>query len=65
MDWIDGTAVTPLGGNRFGAFVGEEWSSLQGVHGGVVAAIAANAVANVLRDESVDADARLRAATIG
>ena len=65
MDWIDGTAVTPLGDNRFGAFVGEEWSSLQGVHGGVVAAIAANAVASVLRDEGVDADARLRAATFG
>ena len=59
------TAVTPLGDNRFGAFVGEEWSSLQGVHGGVVAAIAANAVANVLRDDGVDADAQLRAATFG
>ena len=65
MDWIDDTAVDALGDNRFGAFVGEEWSSLQGVHGGVVAAIAANAVASVLRDEGVDAGAQLRAATFG
>ena len=45
--------------------VDEEWSSLQGVHGGVVAAIAVNAAASVLRDAGVGGGAQLRAATFG
>src|SRR5438067_12490332 len=65
MRWTDATAVTPLGHQRFGAHVDEQWTSLQGVHGGVVAAIAVNASSSVLRDEGVDATAQLRAATFG
>ena len=65
MRWTDATAVTPLGHQRFGAHVDEQWTSLQGVHGGVVAAIAVNASAAVLRDEGVDATTQLRAATFG
>src|SRR6266508_2807756 len=34
MRWTDATAVTPLGQQRFGAHVLEQWTSLQGVHGG-------------------------------
>src|SRR4051812_46592784 len=65
MDWIDATSVTPLGDNRFGAHVSDEWSSLQGVHGGVVAAIAANAAASVLHEGGAGDGAQLRAATFG
>jgi acyl-CoA thioesterase len=65
MRWTDATAVTPLGQRRFGGHVDDEWTSLQGVHGGVVAAIALNASAAVLGDEAVDPTAQLRAATLG
>src|SRR5439155_25307519 len=65
MRWTDATAVTPLGHQRFGAHVDEQWASLQGVHGGVVAAIAVNASTAALRDEGVDAQSQLRAATFG
>src|SRR5438874_9396736 len=62
---IDATTVTRLGGHRFRAHVDDEWASLQGVHGGVVAAIAVNASSTVLRDEGGDTTAQLRAATFG
>jgi acyl-CoA thioesterase len=65
MSWTDAAAITPLGQQRFGAHVDEQWRSLQGVHGGVVAAIAVNASAAVLRDEGVDATTQLRAASFG
>jgi acyl-CoA thioesterase len=65
MNWIDSIAVSQLGDRRFRAYVDEQWTSLQGVHGGVVAAIAVNAAAIVLRDEGVDPAVRLRAATFG
>jgi len=65
MRWTNATAVTPLGRRRFGAHVDEQWTSLQGVHGGVVAAIAVNASTALLRNEGVDATAQLRAATFG
>ena len=65
MRWMEATAITPLGQHRFGAHVDEQWTSLQGVHGGVVAAIAVNASAAVLRSEGTDAMAQLRAATFG
>ena len=65
MNWIDSTAVTRLDDYRFGAHVDEQWTSLQGVHGGVVAAIAVNASSTALRDEGVDPTSQLRAATFG
>src|SRR5438093_4146669 len=65
MNWMDTTAVTRLGDRRFRAHVGEQWTSLQGVHGGVVAAIAVSAASTVLRDECADPAAQLRAATFG
>ncbi|HVF33108.1 MAG TPA: acyl-CoA thioesterase domain-containing protein [Acidimicrobiales bacterium] len=43
----------------------EAWSSLQGVHGGVVAAVALAATERELHDRGVDASASLRAATLG
>ena len=51
--------------HRFRAHVDEQWTSLQGVHGGVVAAIAVNASSTVLRDEGTDSAMQLRAATFG
>src|SRR3954447_2591791 len=65
MDWIDSTAVTRLADGRFGAKVDEQWTSLQGVHGGVVAAITVNASAAALRAEGIDPASQLRAATFG
>src|SRR5437667_12652261 len=65
MNWIDATGVTRLGDRCFRAHVDDQWTSLQGVHGGVVAAIAVNASSTVLRDEGADPAAQLRAATFG
>jgi len=65
MDWTEATTVTPVDDHRFTAHVDEAWSSLQGVHGGVVAALAVNAAGAVLHEAGVSLDARLRAATFG
>ena len=64
MNWTDATTVTQLGEHRFRAHVDEQWTSLQGVHGGVVAAIAVNASSTVLRDEGADPAAQLRAGDV-
>lgn len=65
MNWAPDVSLAPLGDGRFGARVGERWSSLQGVHGGVVAALAVESVQSVLRDAGVDPATTLRAATFG
>jgi acyl-CoA thioesterase len=65
MNWIDTTSVTRLGDHLLRAHIDEQWTSLQGVHGGVVAAIAVNAASTVLRDEGLDPKSQLRAATFG
>ena len=50
MKWTDAITLESVGDNRFRAHVGEEWRALQGVHGGVVAALDVKAVEHVLRD---------------
>lgn len=65
MDWAAATSVVPVGDGRFAAHVDEHWSSLQGAHGGIVAALAVRAAEQVLRDEGVDPATTLRAATFG
>lgn len=65
MDWSRACRVEPAGENRFRAHIDEHWTSLQGAHGGVVAALALSAVERVLRDAGVDPAATLRAATFG
>jgi acyl-coenzyme A thioesterase PaaI-like protein len=65
MNWTDTIALTRLGDRRFQAHVDDQWTSLQGVHGGVVAAIAVKASSTVLRDAGGDTNAQLRAATFG
>ena len=50
MDWTQAMAVERTDGDRFVAHVGEEWTSLQGVHGGVVAALALTSVQQFLGD---------------
>jgi len=65
MDWDAALALDPLGEGRFGAHVNGDWTSLQGVHGGVVAALAVTAVERVLADRGVDPATTLRAATFG
>lgn len=65
MDWDAAMALEPLGEGRFRADVDEEWTSLQGVHGGVVAALGVTAVERVLAERGVDPATTLRAATFG
>jgi acyl-CoA thioesterase len=65
MTWAETVAVTRLGDHRFRAHVDEQWTSLQGVHGGIVAAIAVNASSTVLRDHGADPATQPRAATFG
>src|SRR5438477_8534551 len=65
MNWMDATTVTRLGDHRFVAHVDDQWTSLQGVHGGVIAAIAVTASTAALREGEVDTASQLRAATFG
>jgi acyl-CoA thioesterase len=65
MDWVTSTTVERVGEGRFRAHVGEEWTSLQGVHGGVVAAIIVNASSALLAEQGGDPAATVRSATFG
>lgn len=65
MDWTHALALEQETQHRFRGYVGEEWSSLQGVHGGVVAALALKAAEQVLTAAGVDPATTLRAATFG
>lgn len=65
MSWAGATALTRIGDRRFGAHIDERWTSLQGVHGGVVAATAVYASSTVLAEAGVDPGTQLRAATFG
>ncbi len=65
MNWADDMIVEALEPGKFRGHVGEQWSSLQGVHGGVVAALALTAAETTLRDAGVDPTTTLRAATFG
>lgn len=65
MTWTDSLDLTPIGDRRFTADIGAEWSSLQGAHGGVVAAVALAAVERVLGGAGIDAATAMRAATFG
>lgn len=65
MSWHDEVVVEPVGDRRFRARVDESWTALQGVNGGIVAALALEAVETVLRNEGVEPSTTLRAATLG
>ena len=65
MNWSQETTVVETGENCFRATVGEQWSSLQGAHGGIVAALAVRAVEKTLTKLGVERNATLRAATFG
>ena len=38
MNWSEAVAIDPVGERSFKAHVDEHWTSLQGAHGGIVAA---------------------------
>lgn len=67
MTWTDDSAVRPLGDGRYAATLPDRWSSLQGAHGGLVAAIATRATDHALATQTEPgAPLRtLRAATFG
>lgn len=65
MIWSEATALTQLDDRRFSAHIGEEWTSLQGVHGGIVAATVVRASEAVVSDLGAPDGAQLRAATFG
>ncbi len=65
MSWAQAIAIDHMGEGRYRGHVDEAWTSLQGVHGGVVAAIALTATERALVDVGVDPTTTLRAATLG
>lgn len=65
MTWDDALELTRLDAHRFGAHVDDRWTSLQGVHGGIVAAAVVRAAETVLEEREADPATRLRAATFG
>lgn len=65
MNWNEALTLEELGGARYRGHVDEHWRSLQGVHGGVVAALAQTAVERTIADLGVDASTTLRSATFG
>ncbi len=65
VNWDESTALKAFGDGRFGAHIDEEWTSLQGVHGGVVAATAVYASEAVVREIGAPDGTQLRAATFG
>ena len=65
MNWNGHAAITPNGDRSFTIHVDEHWVALEGVHGGIVAALMVDAVEAVLRDEVIGAGTTLRAATFG
>lgn len=65
MSWLEPHDLTRLDERRFTATVGDDWTALQGVHGGIVAALATAATDQVVA-EGVDGPVpTLRAATFG
>ncbi len=65
MSWHEDLVVEPTGDRQFRADVGASWTALQGVNGGILAALTLEAVESVLRDEGVEPSTTLRAATLG
>lgn len=65
MDWDVTTQLEHLGPDSFSADIGEDWSSLQGAHGGVVAALAVRAATIVVDGLGVDPATTVRAASFG
>jgi acyl-CoA thioesterase len=65
VNWTEATTVERVDEGRFRGHVDEEWTSLQGVHGGIVAALALTATEQVLQQAAVEPTPTLRAATFG
>lgn len=65
MNWSEAVRLEPTSPTTFRGHVDEDWASLQGVHGGVVAALALTAAQRVLLDADVDPATTLRSATVG
>lgn len=61
----EATALTRVGERRLTGHIDEQWTSLQGVHGGVVAATAVSASTAAVQDAGAHPDTQLRAATFG
>lgn len=65
MDWDASMALEARTNDHYRGHVGEDWSSLQGVHGGVVAALMLGGVDHSLAARDISADTVLRSATFG
>lgn len=65
MDWDDTTKLQQVSPTSFRATIGDDWTSLQGAHGGVVAALAVTAATTVVAGLGVDPATTVRAATFG
>lgn len=65
MNWATATTLEPLGPTTFRATVDEAWSSLQGAHGGIVAALATRASERVVSELGAGPTTTVRSATFG
>lgn len=65
MDWDEATHLRRLSPTSFTATIDEDWTSLQGAHGGLVAALAVTAANAVVTDLGVEQTTTVRAATFG
>jgi acyl-CoA thioesterase len=65
MDWDQSIAMERTGSLTFRASFGSDWSSLQGIHGGLATAMAVRAAGELVRETGIDETATLRAMTVG
>lgn len=65
MNWDDTINLEQISPTSFTATIDEDWTSLQGAHGGVVAALAVTAAERVVTELGVDPATTIRSATFG
>jgi hypothetical protein len=65
MNWVDDSRLHEFADGRLAGHLPQHWKSLQGMHGGLVAALAVRAADKHVNDLGAPTDCTLRAATFG
>lgn len=65
MNWDEASAVERTGDGTYRAVLTPDWSSLQGIHGGIVTALAVRASNDTVRAAGADPSTTMRALTVG